>query len=280
MDYKEDLKSFTEKYTYSEISAGGGNWRYVLGGKGLGRTIVLLNGGTNVSEMWMNYLDDLSQKFQVLIFDYPIELKTNEELVAGMKDFFKKLNIYMPILIGASYGGYVAQIYTKKYPDSVGNLILLSTGAIDKSTIKTLKRQYFFAPALLWFMKHCNYEKMKKVTVKKCRKYTKNESAEVQAYADEMFTSIFKDYKREKDIHITGLLIDLLNQTPATAETFQGLKGKILMILPKNDFFSSKMQKSLSNLMGNPKTIVINGCHISTVLDYKMYIKEILDFLG
>ena len=35
-----------------------------------------------------------------------------------------------------------------------------------------------------------------------------------------MFETIFKDYKQEKDVHISGLLADLMNQKPVTEADF------------------------------------------------------------
>lgn len=60
-----------------------------------------------------------------------------------------------------------------------------------------------------------------------------------------MFETIFKDYKQEKDVHISGLLADLMNQKPVTEAGFAALAGKILLILPDQDFFSGKMQADL-----------------------------------
>lgn len=96
-----------------------------------------------------------------MLFDYPRELRTNQALVVGMHAFFVKLGIASPIFIGASDGGMVAQIYTQKYPNEVGGLVLVSTGGMDAATMKTLKKKYFFVPLALWYMAHCNYEKLK-----------------------------------------------------------------------------------------------------------------------
>ena len=52
----------------------------------------------------------------------------------------------------------VAQIYTQKYPKEVGGIILISTGGMDAATLKSLKKKYFLAPLMLFYMKHCNYE--------------------------------------------------------------------------------------------------------------------------
>lgn len=96
-----------------------------------------------------------------MLFDYPRELRTNQALVVGMHAFFAKLGIASPIFIGASDGDMVAQIYTQKYPNEVGGLVLVSTGGMNAATLKTLKKKYFFVPLALWYMAHCNYERLK-----------------------------------------------------------------------------------------------------------------------
>lgn len=70
-----------------------------------------------------------------------------------------------------------------------------------------------------------------------------------------------------------------MNQTPVTAENFQQLKGKILLILPDQDFFSGKMQENLIRLMHDPKITYVSGGHLSTILKSEDYVRTIRDFL-
>ena len=228
MSYSEELKLFALTHTYEDIIVDGSKFHYVLSGKKDGRTLVMLNGGMNTLEMWMRYVDALSDEYQVLLFDYPQELCTNQELVRGMHEFFKELGITKPIFVGASDGGMVAQIYTQQYHDEVGGLILVSTGGMDAATIKSLKKKYFFAPLMLFYMKHCNYEKLKPTLIKAGMGHIRDESEEQAAYAQDMFETIFKDYKKEKDVHISGLLADLMNQTPVTADDYIKVIRKFL----------------------------------------------------
>lgn len=279
MSYSQDLKAFTASHTYETITVGRSKFRYVLSGKSDGRTLVLLNGGMNTLEMWMGYVDALASDYQVLLFDYPQELRTNQELVKGMHEFFSKLKITQPVFIGASDGGMVAQIYTQKYHGKVGGLILISTGGMDEATLKSLKKKYFLAPVMLFYMKHCNYEKLKPKLIKAGMGHIRNESKEQVLYAQDMFETIFKDYKREKDVHISGLLADLMNQTPVTESDFKQLEGKILLILPNQDFFSGKMQRDLIRLMHNPEIRYVSGGHLSTVLKAEEYVQAIRGFL-
>lgn len=160
-----------------------------------------------------------------MLFDYPRELRTNQALVVGMHAFFAKLGIASPIFIGASDGGMVAQIYTQKYPNEVGGLVLVSTGGMDAATLKMLKKKYFFVPLALWYMTHCNYEKLKPRLIQSGMSHLRNESAEEAAYARDMFETIFKDFQQAKDVHITSLLADLMNQTPVTEADFRALKA-------------------------------------------------------
>lgn len=114
----------------------------------------------------------------------------------------------------------------QRYPGETGGLVLISTGGMDENTLKSLKRKYCLAPLMLWYMKHCNYEKLKPTLIKAGMSHIRNESAEEIAYAQDMFETIFKDYKQEKDVHISGLLADLMHQKPVTAEDFAALGAR------------------------------------------------------
>ena len=166
----------------------------------------------------------------------------------------------------------MAQIYVQKSPGQ--------TGGMDENTLKSLRRKYRLAPLMLWYMKRCNYEKLKPRLIKAGMSHIRNESAGEIAYAQDMFETIFKDYKQEKDVHISGLLADLMNQTPVTAADFAALEGKILLILPDQDFFSGQMQKDLIDLMHHPRIAYVSGGHLSTVLQAPDYVKTIRDFLS
>ena len=279
MLYSEKSKAFEAAHPCAYLTVDGASFRYVLSGQHVGKTLVLLNGGMNTLEMWMDYVEPLSKACRVLLFGYPQELRTNQALVTGMHAFFVKLGVRSPIFVGASDGGMVAQIYVQRYPGETGGLVLISTGGMDENTLKSLKRKYRLAPLMLWYMKHCNYEKLKPTLIKAGMSHIRNESADEIVYAQEMFETIFKDYKQEKDVHISGLLADLMHQKPVTAEDFAALEGKILLILPDQDFFSGKMQEDLIRLMHGPKISYVSGGHLSTVLQADDYVRTILDYL-
>ena len=226
MLYSEKLELFEKEHPCQFVTVDGARFRYILCGREGGKTLVLLNGGMNTLEMWMDYVDDLSQENRVLLFDYPQELRTNQELVVGMHGFFRRLDIREPIFVGASDGGMVSQIYVQKYPGETGGLILISTGGMDENTLKSLKRKYLLAPIMLWYMKRCNDERLKPRLISAGLSHLRDEGPEEIACARDMFETIFKDYTREKDVHISGLPADLMNQRPVTAADFEPPAGR------------------------------------------------------
>ena len=89
MLYSEKLNQFKQDFPARTITVDGAEFRYVLCGKDAGRTLVLLNGGMNTLEMWMDYAQALSKDERVLLFDYPQALRTNGALITGMHAFLR-----------------------------------------------------------------------------------------------------------------------------------------------------------------------------------------------
>ena len=180
MLYSEKLRGFAAAHPCKTLTVDGAVFRYTLSGKASG------------------YVDPLSDAFQVLLFDYPQALRTNQELVVGMHALFQALGIEKPVFLGASDGGMVAQIYVQKFPGEAGGMVLISTGGMDANTLKSLRRKYFLAPLMLWYMKRCNYEKLKPKLIQAGMRHIRNESPEEIAYAQDMFETIFQDYPQER----------------------------------------------------------------------------------
>lgn len=279
MTYASEKKEFDAKYARRELQAGGGTFRYILAGEPAKGDLVFLNGGMDLSEMWMRYVEPLAQDFRVLLFDYPLELKKNRDTVEGMRAFFEALGIASPVLIGEGYGGMLAQLYAQRYPDGVRGLILLSTGALDKEMIKALKKEYTFAPFMLLYMRFCNYGKLKKKWIETGIGYACHESRDNRAYAAEFWEAVMEDYTRERDLHVTSLMGDVRKQKPLTEKDFRTLEGKVLLITPRDDFFSKEDKEKLGSFMHRPKLYCIRGGQMASVLHYEDYVRAIQKFM-
>ena len=280
MSYREEIEPFINKNPYQVMKIGSANIRYVITGEETKPCVVFLNGGMNCSEMWFKYVEKMSDEYRILIFDYPIEIKTVDETAQIIHEFLIKLGIEKAFFAGASFGGMMAQIFARKYPQMVTGLGLFSTAGLDEKTLRSQKKKYRFAPLLLWYMKHCDYEKLKpKVIESSLKNYAKKETEEDREYLKEMFEFMFKDYTNSKDIHITGMISKVVNIKPCKKEDFDFIKDKVLLIFPKEDFFSNDEQKSLQDLFPYAKTEYIKSGHFGTVLEYEKYIGLMKEFI-
>jgi len=263
--YFEKIKRLNELYCYKDIKVDGAIFHYIIAGEANLDVIVLLNGGMNSHEMWVDFIEHLSRKYKVVNFDYPREFTTIKDTAEGIIRFLSTLGIKECYLTGASFGGYMAQAIARKRPDMIKGMFLHATGTMDSATIRGFRKKYFLAPILMTYMKHCNYDKrFKPLIIKSMDKYTKDECTEVQNYIHEMAVLIAKDYTREKDIHITSLLVDIMHQKPVTSEDFSSIRP-VVMILPSNDFFTTKQQENLKSVFPQAKVVEIEGGHMSTI---------------
>jgi pimeloyl-ACP methyl ester carboxylesterase len=281
MSFSEEMKAFEKAYPYQKIQVGRACFRYILAGPAQGPAVVLLNGGMNCSEMWHAYVQALSRSCRVLAFDYPRELATAEETVDAIAQLMETLGIDRAVLAGASFGGLMAQLITKRYPQKVRGLGLFSTAALTEATIQTGRKKYRGYKLLLWVMKrkHLNYEKLKPKLIAVSMKQTEQESEENRQYIQEMLAYLFKDYPKEKDIHITGLMVGLMKTEPCHKEEFAYLNGNVAMMFPEKDFFSKEEQQELINTFPGARIEYVKNGHFGTILEWERYVDVIKGLL-
>ena len=100
------------------------------------RTFLLFNGAGCTTQTWGEMAEGLTEMGQVIRFDArgagqsdlaqePYTLETLAEDSLALLDYLK---IKRAIIIGHAFGGRVAQIFTRDYPDRVLALILCGTG--------------------------------------------------------------------------------------------------------------------------------------------------------
>jgi pimeloyl-ACP methyl ester carboxylesterase len=281
MLFSEEIKSFEEEFPYQNIGVGGANFRYILAGREENPAIVLLCGGMNYSEMWHEYVRKLSRSYRVLTFDYPREVETVREAADAICKLMEKLGIDHAVFAGASFGGYMAQLIAKGHPEKVCGLGLFSTGALTETTIRKGRKKYRSYKIMLWLMKrkHFNYEKVKPLFIAGSMKEAQQESEENQKYLREMFEFIFQDYTKEKDIHITNMMVGLMEITPCYKEDFAYLSGNVAMVFPEKDFFDREEQQELIDTFPGARIEYVKNGHFGTILECDKYCEVIQGLL-
>lgn len=280
-EFKEQISQFRKTHHYQTKIIDGATFNYLLCGKGK-KTIMFLVGGMGVSELWMPYIKLLENDYQILTFDYPFELKNNISLAEGIFKLLKALDIPKVAIFGASYGGYLGQIFAAAYPEQTEALCLSSTAAFTKQTMDDLAAGFGkkIRP-MLWMIRHLPYSLIKKVEKRSCMQNLDNATPEETEYMEGLFSEVYRTYTRKLDLYITELLVDLLNVKPYTAKDFTALDGRVLLFFPAHDAtFTPEMQKNLIDLMPNPKVVGnMEGGHVATFLRCEEYTDIVREFL-
>lgn len=115
------------------------------------KTIVLLHGLGASAERWSE-LWPLMKKYNVIIpdligFGYsekPLVEYTVDFFIKSLEQFFEKLNIRNPIIVGSSFGGQLVIEYSLKHKDFFDKIILVSpAGTLERPTF--VLSQYIFS---------------------------------------------------------------------------------------------------------------------------------------
>jgi pimeloyl-ACP methyl ester carboxylesterase len=144
------LERFRDTHPVRRVSLNEVEWSYLLaggcGGGGGRNCILVLPGALGTAESsWMSILR-FEATHRVLCPSYP-PLPTMSSLVDGLRDLLAYERIDRAHVVGASYGGLVAQALVHRYPSVVQDLVLSHTGHPDR------ERGAKIARALTWLDK-------------------------------------------------------------------------------------------------------------------------------
>ncbi len=105
---------------------------------GQGRPIMFMHGGLGVDHtLFLPWLEPLAEDFQLIFYDHrgngrserpeSLEGVTHDTWAADADALRQYLGLDKIVLLGHSYGGFLAQEYALRYQDHLAGLILLST---------------------------------------------------------------------------------------------------------------------------------------------------------
>jgi pimeloyl-ACP methyl ester carboxylesterase len=249
-------------------------------------TLLLLTGGLGISDLLYIHFDKFSKDYSVLMFDYPLQLETIKELIDGINELLKFLNVKV-WLVGQSLGGIIAQVFAKHYPDQVEGMVLSNTCSIPKDMkpesynclVEMLKSQKTFK-TLLKFIPFSIVRILIKKSIKKMAKDSDNK--EEQDILNDFCELNDKQLTKEFELHMINLLIDLEQHMDMTPEDFKKWDNKVLLILSEDDdTFNESCKKELISIMPNPTVETkLNGGHLALIIKCQNYIEVVSDYIN
>ena len=268
MEFQQALRAFQKNHPFAALDIEGYTFRYLLcGDPQAARTLCYFVGGTGNPLGWFGHVTAMEARYRILLVDYPMGADRMDQQIRLLERLLDRLRIQKAVLIGASLGGYVAQLLAREIPDKVDALVLYATTALTEKGIRDLEKQYRYVGKLLWLMEHIPYGFLKAVTMKPMlRRMIPKDDPDQAQYLRGFADWIYEDYTLEKDLHMTRLMADLIHVKPFVPEDLGFLKGRSLLILPENDkAFTKEMQQDLIKLLPGPQVEFSSGGHLDTL---------------
>ena len=281
MKFQEELEAFEATHPFKTMEISGKVFHYLCcGWEESPCTLVYFVGGTGNPLGWYRHVLSMEGKYRVLLLDYPMGEDRIEPMAELIGKLLDRLEIQKAVLIGASFGGYIAQLVARARPEKTSALVLYATSSLTEKGIGDLKTQYKYVGKLLWCMEHLPYGLLKG-TMKPAMKrmIPKGQGPETE-YLEGFVDWIYNDYTREKDLHMTYLMADIVNLTPVKKEDFGYLKGRTLLVLPEKDkAFPEEMQQDLKDLFEDPEIQALEGGHLATLFRAEEFAERTDEFL-
>lgn len=123
---------------------------------GSGYPLVLMHGGLGADHSTLLPMAKCSDVFRLIFYDHrcngrstgaSISTLTWDNLTGDAEALRERLGAPKWAVLGHSFGGFIAQEYTLRYPESVSHLILMDTGAdacfVQKNSLRVLTERGF-----------------------------------------------------------------------------------------------------------------------------------------
>src|ERR1039458_5029022 len=232
MNQEERLRAFRASYSNKSLAAGAVEWKYRICGAGT-RALLILPGGELVNDMGFDLVAALAPRFCIVYPAYP-RVESLDDLADGIAAILNAENIARTSVLGASFGGAVAQCMIRRHPDRIERLILSNTGVppaylvrglLAKSIIKLLGAPADELP--FW------------------RDYTKELLATQLAKAD-----VMANLRIQYEYHLRYRF---------TPDDLAAWPGKIFIIESDNDIFNAERRKALRDTYPQAPVYTFHG---------------------
>ncbi|MGB7761195.1 MAG: alpha/beta hydrolase [Bryobacteraceae bacterium] len=265
------LEGFRSRFPERVIRVGTNEWRYrVLGTSA--RTLLAIPGGELVNDLGFEFALAIRDTYRVVYPAYP-RVSSIEELADGLCAILDAEQIGQAAILGASFGGAVAQVCVRRHPERIGALILSNTGVALRYLAPSVRIFELIARALPWPV-------ITSLLRKPLIKVVDPAGAATTfwtAYFDELFSSrltkadLLANFRIQYDYH---------RRFHFTPEDLKNWPGRVLIAESDTDVIGPRRRQALRQLYPKAEVRTFhNGGHGTMFLRFDEYLAMVRQFL-
>jgi pimeloyl-ACP methyl ester carboxylesterase len=247
------------------LTSRGLTWNYYR--LGAGPVIVWLTGGTRRAALAFALLEDLSSDHTVLTVDYP-PMRTIDEFIDALDTIRAAEGVQRCVLVGQSYGGFLAQAYVAARPEVVEQMVVSSSGPADYSR-GWLPMMYLS----IGLVRVLPVRWVRRYLMRAVRRVVTAPEADLASWQD-AFRRTVDDLGRPDIVSHFAVPADVMRRRLVTPDAFRRWNGRATMLVARNDPTQSpKDQSRLEALLGRPVRLVDLGDrgHTAVLADPRGY---------
>ena len=278
-DLKQKYEQFTKQAVYKTINHKDKEIEYYTLGNNSKQTLLLLTGGSGVSEPFFEYCLFFSHKFKVISFNYP-ECKSLNGLVNIILNIINTEQVKDLYICAQSMGGIIAQVMLLKNPELIKKLVLCHTTTVTKDL------QQLYANKLKENIKTLkDLEPVPELVLKQAiTNKIKNSIEQHVSMNTEFWTNLFqqsiKQCNKQQLITPIMLMNDLVKNYCFNEFSFAKNANKVLIIDSKADkAFTIEQKLALNNIFKDAtQKHFVNESHMAILESVTKYIDLIDSF--
>jgi pimeloyl-ACP methyl ester carboxylesterase len=224
-DRLERFQAFRQAFPYKDLIFDGVTWSYLTGGQG-DSPLLLLSGALAIPDIsWVSIVNFAALR-RVIVPAYP-PLTTMDALVDGIAAILRHEGVEQADVMGGSYGGFVAQVFVRRYPQMTRSLVLAQTLAPYAETAARMRR---FARLLRWMPMGLVRQMMRRVFRSMMPEWSEETACQLAIFDELVGYTLGK-----KDV--IGILERMADFSVRsfTPQDMSGWPGKVLLVFGADD---------------------------------------------
>jgi pimeloyl-ACP methyl ester carboxylesterase len=267
----EKFQAFCNACPYKQVTYDEVEWPYLFNRES-GETLLMLSGALAIPDISWLTIAHFAKMYRVIAPAYPA-VKTMDALVGGIAEILHQEGIEQAHVLGGSYGGFVAQVFVRRYPGLTRSLVLSHTFPPDPVKAKAIRRIAGWLPllpevGLRWLMGRWLNPLMPA---------KKPETTLMRAMFEEL---LFHRLTKADILSIFGRTVDYFAQE-YTQQDLAAWPGKVLLVMADDDPSTPEpVRVAMSALYPGARLHLFHGTgHSTSVLKEEEYQAVIDQFL-
>jgi pimeloyl-ACP methyl ester carboxylesterase len=272
----EQFMRFRQDHPLKTLMVNGVTWEYIISGDRIDQPLLLLPGALSTAESAWRTITLLERgKFHLVCPNYPVEIDNMSGLADGILAVLDQEGIQTTYVLGGSYGGMLAQVFTHRHPDMVTRLVLSHTYPPISTRARSVE------PAMRMFRVLPMFLVRKMLRDRMTGILPSRPSPELALVAAQIRETVDTRLTRQAALNTYLRLMDFDQQTFSPSD-LADWPGKTLIMLAEDDPTTpDTLRKSLLALYPGARLHLFKGSgHATSILESENYIKVIEEFFG